>query len=133
MALAKKHIDSLRKDTDNCLSIDQVPSEYKILWESINYHTKADNLVCQDHLAKAYMHANIHEARTDTKGKCFRGTNGEIICEGDRIGALQLDGGYQHDEKSAMELAMRHINGGDTNGNKCISFNEVDPTYQTLW
>jgi len=83
-----KHIELLQTNYGACISIDHVPEEYKTLWESINYHTKAGGRVCQEELAKAYQHANIHEARGDTQGKCFRGSTGEVICEGDKIGDL---------------------------------------------
>jgi len=62
---------------------------YKTLWESIDHHTNANGDICAGQLATAYQHANIHEVgRRDAQGKCFRGSNDEVICEGDRIGDL---------------------------------------------
>jgi len=74
--------------------------------------------------------ANIHE-RGAAIPNCFTGSNGEKICLGDSVGDIQSTG-EQLSDWEAYDLATRHLNSADYNGDKVLTSNEVSDPYKTM-
>lgn len=112
------------------ISRGEVDDQYKNFFDAINHHTNQDGQLTVDELATAYKHSNIHER--GAKPDCFTGTNGQKICEGDRIGDLQLNGGVPDQEK-AFELARKHFDWGDKNKDEVLTRDEIPDEYKTFF
>lgn len=119
-------------DTDGSrsLSKNEVDDRYHTLHDAINHYSNQDGELTVDELAGAYKHSNIHER--GAKPDCFTGTNGQKICEGDRVGDLQMNGGVPNQE-AAFELARKHFDMGDRNKDEVITRDEVPEEYKTFF